>query len=79
MPRLNTPAHPNKASTTAEATSTPGFEALWDVETTSRYLHTSRSWTYKAVERGELPAVRMGTMLRFRPEDLRKYVNARAR
>ena len=83
MPRLNTPAHTtahrkSEAPSSADATSTPAFEALWGVKTASRFLHTSRSWTYKAVERGELPAVRVGSMLRFRPQDLRSYVNARA-
>lgn len=60
-------------------TKSVGDETLWDVENVARYLRASRSWVYKAVERGELPAVRVGGMLRFRPEDLRSYVNGRTR
>jgi excisionase family DNA binding protein len=66
-----TPMDPNKPPM--------AVEPLWDVKATARYLNTSPSWTYKAVERGDLPAVRLGSMLRFRPEDVRDYVTARAR
>ena len=53
-------------------------QPLWDVKATARFLRTSKSWTYKAAERGDLPAVRLGGMLRFRPEDVRDYVAALA-
>jgi excisionase family DNA binding protein len=51
-----------------------GGETLWGVMDVARYLRTSRSWTYKAVERGVLPVVRIGRLVRFRPEDIRAFV-----
>jgi excisionase family DNA binding protein len=51
-----------------------GVETLWSVMDVARYLRTSRSWTYKAVERGVLPVVRIGRLVRFRPEDIRAFV-----
>jgi excisionase family DNA binding protein len=53
-------------------------EPLWDVKVTARFLRTSKSWTYKAAERGDLPAVRLGGMLRFQPAAVRAYVSERA-
>jgi len=52
-----------------------GSEPLWDVRDVSRYLRASRSWIYKAAERGHLPTVRVGALLRFVPEDIRRYVS----
>lgn len=57
-----------------ETAKTQGGEPLWGVMDVARYLRTSRSWTYKAVERGELPVVRIGRLVRFRPEDIRAFV-----
>jgi len=40
-------------------------EALWDVRDVAWFLKASVSWVYKAVERGDLPCVRIGGLLRF--------------
>jgi excisionase family DNA binding protein len=53
------------------------LEPLLDVEGTSAFLSVSRRQTYLLVERGELPAVRVGTRLRFIPEELRAYLERR--
>lgn len=49
-------------------------EALWDVKDVARYLRASRSWVYKAAERGEIPAIRVGALLRFDPRAIRDHV-----
>ena len=37
-------------------------------------LKVSRGTVYKLVNRGELPAVRVGERLRFRPADVDRYL-----
>ncbi len=49
-------------------------ESMWDVKETARYFKASKSWVYKQHEKGSLPAVRLGGLLRFRPADVRAYV-----
>jgi len=53
----------------------PG-EALWDVKDVARYLRASRSWTYKAAEKGLIPSIRVGALLRFSPSAIREHVAA---
>jgi excisionase family DNA binding protein len=55
-----------------------GSAPLWKVEDVARYLNMSVSWVYKAVERGELPVQRICAAVRFRPDDVRRYVDKRA-
>ncbi len=50
------------------------IEELLDAADVARLLKTSRSWVYKAAESGTLPVVRIGALLRFRPEAIRAYV-----
>lgn len=57
-----------------EMAQVPSGDTLWDVKDVSRYLRASRSWIYKAVERGELPVFRIGRLLRFRPDAIRAFV-----
>jgi excisionase family DNA binding protein len=38
---------------------------LWDVRDVARFLKASVSWVYKAAERGDLPCIRIGGLLRF--------------
>ena len=47
---------------------------LWDVRDVARYLKASVSWVYKAAERGELPCMRVGGLLRFDPAAVRVAV-----
>ncbi len=49
-------------------------EALWTVDDVARFLRASPSWVYKAAARGAIPCVRIGAMLRFDPEALRRFV-----
>ena len=45
--------------------------AAWVAE----FLGCSESWVYKAAERGRLPCVRIGTMLRFDPRAVKAYAS----
>lgn len=48
-------------------------QTLRDVHDVSRYLKASVSWVYKAAERGDLPCVRIGGLLRFDAQAVRAY------
>ena len=49
-------------------------EALWTASDLAKYLRVSRSWVYYQVESGELPCVRLGSLIRFRPSVIRSLV-----
>lgn len=57
----------------------PGSDSLWGVKEVARYLRASKSWVYKSAEKGELPSVRVGRLLRFRPNDVRAFVGHQAK
>jgi excisionase family DNA binding protein len=42
-------------------------------------LKVKKSWIYDEVEAGRLDALRLGKQLRFRPSDLARYLDGRAR
>jgi excisionase family DNA binding protein len=42
-------------------------------------LKVKKSWLYDEVEAGRLDAIRLGKQLRFRPSDLARYLDERAR
>jgi excisionase family DNA binding protein len=46
------------------------------VAAAASYLNVSRRQVYLLVERGELPAVRVGQRLRFIPQELHTYLEA---
>lgn len=50
-------------------------EPLMRVVDAADYLAVSRRQIYLLVERGELPAVRVGTRVRFIPAELRAYLD----
>jgi len=51
-------------------------EALWDVRDVALYLRASKSWVYKAAEKGAIPSIRVGALLRFSPAAIREHVAA---
>ncbi len=55
----------------------PPDEMLWTAREVASYLRASVSWVYKAAERGELPCIRLGAMLRFDPSVIRAWLTAR--
>jgi len=48
-------------------------EPLWTVKEVAKYLRMSSSWVYKMAEAGLLPVRRIGSSLRFDPEEIRAY------
>lgn len=48
---------------------------LWDAQDVARYLKLSRSWVYQRAEAGLLACVRVGGLLRFRPDSVRAIAN----
>ena len=47
---------------------------LMNVYEVARYLGVSTRTVFRLVSRGELEAVRVGKLLRFRPEDVERFV-----
>ena len=52
---------------------------LWTWREVARALKVSRSWVYAKAERGELPSLRVGGMLRFDPGAVRRFAQAGSR
>lgn len=50
------------------------LEKLLDVDEALEVLNISRTKLYQLVREGELPAVKMGRCVRFRPTSLREYI-----
>jgi excisionase family DNA binding protein len=40
----------------------------------AHFLSMSTSWVYKEAEAGRLPCVRIGAALRFRPDEIRAFL-----
>ncbi len=51
-----------------------GFEELIDPIEAARLLGVPRSWIYGAAEAGRIPSFRIGKYRRFRPSELRAWV-----
>lgn len=54
--------------------SNPAYEPLWNARQAAEFLHCSVSKIYKAAEANTLPCVRDGRSLRFKPSEIRAYV-----
>jgi excisionase family DNA binding protein len=52
--------------------------SLWDAKDVAAYLKVSRSWVYHRAEAGLLPCVRIGSLLRFEPEMIRRLATGTA-
>ena len=51
---------------------------LLKVSEVASWLYISRSYAYKLVKQGDIPAVRVGHLLRVLPQELERYVQERA-
>jgi excisionase family DNA binding protein len=51
---------------------------LLNAQDVAATLNMGLSTVYLLVERGELPSIRIGRSVRFRPEDLEKFIEAKA-
>lgn len=52
-------------------------DTLLDTRQVARRLSISRSYVYRLVRAGALPAVRIGRAVRVRPRDLDRYLQQR--
>jgi excisionase family DNA binding protein len=68
------PAAPSPSPSTSGKSKLVPFESRWDVRDVAAYLKCSRSWVYKAAEKGWLPCERYGGLLRFDPDAIRAWV-----
>jgi len=50
---------------------------LWDTRDVASYLKASRSWVYHQAEAGQLPCLKIGGLLRFDPEVIKRLVRSR--
>lgn len=56
---------------------TSSSEALLTPTEVAAWLKKSKSWVYGAASSGQLPVTRIGRDLRFRREDLERWLSAR--
>ncbi|MGC4117006.1 MAG: helix-turn-helix domain-containing protein [Myxococcales bacterium] len=57
----------------ANAKQLPSEEGLWDARDVAAFLKVSRSWVYQRTERGLLPCLRVGGLVRFEPAAVRAW------
>ncbi len=57
----------------------PLTEPLWTAQDVAGFLRVSLSMVYKLRRVGALPAVRVGALFRFQPEEVRAYARGDAR
>ena len=53
-----------------------GSEPLWTALDVARFLQVSRATVYNLVDRGALPLVRIGALLRFDPVQVRNFAQS---
>jgi len=53
-------------------------ELLLKPDEVADILKISKAQTYALLKRGEIPVIRLGTLVRVRPRDLEKYVDDKA-
>jgi excisionase family DNA binding protein len=59
-------------------TSLPSEDTLWTVKDLARLLKASPSWVYKNAERGTIPCVHIGALLRFDPAAIRAWLASKS-
>ncbi len=48
-------------------------QGLWTTKEVAAFLRVSRSWVYHQAEAGLLPCLRVGSLLRYDPEAIRRF------
>lgn len=51
-------------------------ETLWTVEDVAAYLRAKPKWVYELAGRGTLPSLKLGGLLRFNPEDVKRWATS---
>ncbi len=55
------------------------MEPLWGVADLAKFLNMTKSSVYALVATGHVPAVRIGRLLRFVPEEIRRWLSAKSK
>ncbi len=58
---------------------TPPPEGLWGVKEAAGFLGMSTDWVYRASEQGRLPYRKLGSRLRFVPDEIQEWASGNAR
>lgn len=51
-------------------------EGFWSIEQVCQYLNIKRSTAYSLVESGSIPFYRIGRLLRFKPDDVKNWMES---
>ncbi len=65
------------AASTRDMDDTAREEGLWDANDLARFLKVSRSWVYGTAQRGALPSLKIGGLLRFEPAAIRAFIKGK--
>jgi excisionase family DNA binding protein len=57
-----------------QAVSVLATESLWTVKDVAAFVGLSVRWVHERTRRGEIPCYRLGTALRFDPQEIRAWV-----
>ena len=49
-------------------------QGLWNTKDVAAFLRVSRSWVYHQAEAGLLRCMRVGSLLRYEPDAIRRFV-----
>ena len=52
-------------------------ERLMTIEEVADFLQVKKNTIYKKIQRGQIPYIKMGGLLRFDPQQIEAYVKAR--
>lgn len=59
---------------TNSAQTAPALKRLWTVKDVADFTGLSVRWVHERTRRGEIPCYRLGTALRFDPEEIRAWI-----
>ena len=59
----------------AAAAPAPAAEALWTVKDVAAFVGLSVRWVHERTRRGEIPCFRLGTAIRFDPQEIRAWLD----
>jgi len=48
-------------------------QGLWTTKEVAAFLRVSRSWVYHQAEAGLIPCLRVGSLLRYEPDAVRRF------
>ncbi len=66
-PMISTGANPPLSELEAER------QGLWTTKEVAAFLRVSRSWVYHQAEAGLIPCLRVGSLLRYEPDAIRRF------